>query len=378
MIPREVQGAIYEYASGITALKDELTDQSMLVTEEWMKSYLIVRDCALYILLITTGMRLGEALSVEREASREEMSSEVTWRWVRAKETKTGRGNVEFLCPQITLDVLKILDPWSRVLQRSMLREADSLRGSSDPSSILRLDQIKADENKLFMQLQRSNWRASALSPEAANKALKRLTESAGVKWAFASRQTRRTYARLVAESGLGVKSLPFLKWQLNHSSLEITQGYASNPLADRTLFQEFFEEEQAFKFELFDRWASATPLSGGGGRTIVHHRMEIHGSRAALLKSAAITVNVRATGHGWCLAQTRGCGGAGLYEATRCVDCKSGVIELQHAETWLGIHAQTMELAELGDVGEAVRARALREVRLAETVLKDLGIDFE
>ena len=27
----------------------------------------------------------------------------------------------------------------------------------------------------------------------------------------------------------------------------------------------------------------------------------------------------IRATGHGWCLAQEKGCGGAGLYETTRC-----------------------------------------------------------
>jgi hypothetical protein len=46
------------------------------------------------------------------------------------------------------------------------------------------------------------------------------------------------------------------------------------------------------------------------------------------LAEDTSDLVNIRATGHGWCLASDAGCGGQGLYEPTRCLGCGNGLID--------------------------------------------------
>ena len=70
-----------------------------------------------------------------------------------------------------------------------------------------------------------------------------------------------------------------------------------------------------------------------------------------------------------------KGVGGAGLYEATRCVGCKNGVIDESFAEIWKGIYAQQTELLTIDDAGPAVRQRAERDVQWARQVMVDLGV---
>ena len=97
--------------------------------------------------------------------------------------------------------------------------------------------------------------------------------------------------------------------------------------------------------------------------------------SRTALLAETAAQVRIRATGHGWCLAQEKGCGGAGLYETTRCVGCKNGVIDQSFADVWRGIYDQQTELLTIDDAGPAVKQRAERDVQWAHQVMVDLGV---
>ena len=40
----------------------------------------------------------------------------------------------------------------------------------------------------------------------------------------------------------MGRSSLVFLKWQFKHSSMSMTQLYASNPMRDASLFDEVLE----------------------------------------------------------------------------------------------------------------------------------------
>jgi len=203
------------------------------------------------------------------------------------------------------------------------------------------------------------------------------LAKAAGTAWKLSPHQTRRTYARLFVESRMGRSSLIFLKEQFKHSSMNMTQLYASNPQQDRALFDEILSEITTYKGELLDTWTGNVPLSGGAGHKILALRATPHASRQSLLSSAAEQIHIRATGHGWCLAQDDGCGGAGLYEATRCVDCKNAVIDDSFADTWLGIHEQQRELLALDDVGQAVKQRARRDADRSAAVLGDLGIEI-
>jgi hypothetical protein len=331
----------------------------------------------MYILSICTGARNDEVLGVERGAYREEVIGGVTYRWLKMTENKTGKGPVEYLCPSVAGRVVRLLERWAQPfhdLLEEEIRELEAQLPAAERD--LRLLKARADARRLFVCTSSSTgWKVGSVSSHGSRGGLQRTARAAGVDWELNPHQTRRTYARMVVESRMGRASLVFLKWQLKHSAMTMTQGYASNPIADRTLFEDFLDEMAMFKTELLDSWTLDTPLSGGAGRAIKALRATPHASRHALLKSAAEHIHVRATGHGWCLAESRGCGGAGLYEATRCVNCKDGVIDPSFAETWQQIHAQQRELLDLDDAGPAVRTRAEREVRLSAVVLKDLGL---
>lgn len=93
----------------------------------------------------------------------------------------------------------------------------------------------------------------------------------------------------------MGRASLVFLKWQFKHSSMSITQLYASNPLQDASLFDEILAETTEFKADLIESWLGDQPLSGGAGRKIMKTRVIALENRTALLTQTAAQVHVRA-----------------------------------------------------------------------------------
>ncbi|MCO3708354.1 phage integrase family protein, partial [Pseudomonas aeruginosa] len=214
-----------------------------------------------------------------------------------------------------------------------------------------------------------------ALSDQGSNAAFDRLAKAAGSEWPLRTHQCRRTYARCFVESRMGRTSLIYLKWQFKHTSMSMTQLYASNPQQDLALFDEILQQMTEFKIDLIESWLDDQPLAGGAGEKIVELRAIPIKSRAALLAQTAPQANIRATGHGWCLATERGCGGAGLYEATRCPGCKHSVIDEFFAGTWQDIYLQQEELIKIEDAGPAVKQRAERDLQVAFDVLTSLGL---
>lgn len=378
LIPNDVQTAIFRHCEAVLAQAPALLDaRDRGELRPTATPLLAVRGAALYLISITTGMRNDEVLGLENGAWRSEDRHGVTYHWVRSIEHKTKKGAVEYLCPPLTLEVMSILQRFAAPLQRLLDTEIQTLQAApSSKENLSRLAQARADRKRLFLGVsQLKHNRVRVLTTAACGDALDKLAKAAGTSWNLAPHQTRRTYARLFVESRMGRSSLIFLKEQFKHSSLSMTQLYASNPQQDRSLFDEILSEITAYKSELLGSWTSDLPLSGGAGHKIMALRATPHASRQSLLTSAAEQIHIRATGHGWCLAQDEGCGGAGLYEATRCVDCKNAVIDDNFADTWLGIHDQQRELLKLNDVGPAVQQRAKRDADRSASVLADLGI---
>jgi hypothetical protein len=171
-----------------------------------------------------------------------------------------------------------------------------------------------------------------------------------------------------------------FLKEQFKHSSLEMTQLYAANPHQDPTLYDEIISEMRDRKVDLIQHWLSdEVKLSGGAGRKIVALRANAFENRRDLIEDTAESVHIRSNGHAWCLAQDDGCGGAGLYERTRCVGCSSGCIDDSHALLWKEIYAHQLELAEeTRDLGPGAQQRVERDRKVALQVLTDLGLTPE
>jgi hypothetical protein len=108
-------------------------------------------------------------------------------------------------------------------------------------------------------------------------------------------------------------------------------------------------------------------------------HRLSSVASRKTLIEDTADLVNIRATGHGWCLASDVGGGGQGLYEPTRCRDCRNGVIDVTHIPVWKNLLTHRRELlVNAADCGPSGKRRVERDLAEAEMVLREFGIDID
>lgn len=347
-------------------------------------AFIRVRDAVLYIVSITSGMRNDEAIGIEAYMWRREYKNKVLFCWVSTVEHKTGKGRVEYLVPEVTLEALELLVIYGGKIRAQLMAEIRRLESTVDPIDpvglSLRLNKARSDANKMFLGLQNRVGMTGAkvvgaLSGAASNLAFGRLAKAAGSDWILRTHQCRRTYARCFVESRMGRASLVWIKWQFKHSTMSMSQLYASNPLQDAKLYDEIFQQMDEFKVDLVESWLGDQPLAGGAGRKIAELRAIPVENRSALLSQTVPQANIRATGHGWCIAMERGCGGAGLYEATRCPGCKNSVIDRLFADTWKDIYVQQKELLEIVDAGPAVVQRAERDLKVAFDVIVSLGI---
>ncbi|MBQ0211731.1 site-specific integrase [Providencia rettgeri] len=385
IIPTDDQSRIFNYCESIVSeAKTELTESGIGYHPYDEKMFVRVRDAVLYIISITSGMRNSEAIGIEVGKWRREVKGGVLFCWVSTIEHKTGKGQVEYLVPELTLNALDILARYSITIRKELEREILSFEKIITPDNpvehFLRLDQARKDLKRLFLGRHASNGKigvkhVKSLSVAVCNRAFDRLAKSAGSDWSLRTHQCRRTYARCFVESRMGRASLIWLKWQFKHSSMSMTQLYASNPQQDLTLFDEILQQMTEFKIDLIESWLDDQPLAGGAGEKIVELRAIPIKDRTALLVNTAPHANIRATGHGWCIATERGCGGAGLYEAIRCPGCQNSVIDEFFAETWQDIYSQQLELIKIVDAVPAVRQRAERDLLVALDVITSLGL---
>ncbi|MBI6667155.1 integrase [Pseudomonas syringae] len=385
IIPPDELSKIFNHSESIVlAMKSELAVNGIGYHPGNDQLSAICRDAVLFMVSITSGMRNDEAIGIEVGAWRRELKDGVLFCWVSTIEHKTGKGRVEYLVPELTLDALELLGKYSVTIRKELEQEIRYLSRIANPDNpaehLLRLEKARTDSKKLFLERHAPCGRiedqyVQALSGSASNAAFDSLAKAAGSDWRLRTHQCRRTYARTFVESRMGRTSLIYLKWQFKHSSMSMTQLYASNPQQDLTLFDEIFQQMTEFKIDLIESWLDDQPLAGGAGEKIVEMRAIPIKDRSSLLAQTAPHANIRATGHGWCIATERGCGGAGLYEATRCPGCKNSVIDEFFAATWQDIYGQQQELIKIVDAGPAVKQRAERDLQIAFDVITSLGL---
>lgn len=385
IIPPDDQSKIFNHCESIVSEADaELAVNGIGYLPCDEQVFIRVRDAVLYIVSITSGMRNDEAIGIEAYRWRREYKNGVLFCWVSTIEHKTGKGLVEYLVPELTLNALSVLVRYSAGIRKELEQEIRALEKNLSPNDpaehLLRLEKARRDFKKLFLARYTHDGKTGprsvgALSGAASNHAFERTAKASGSDWPLRTHQCRRTYARCFVESRMGRTSLIWLKWQFKHSSMSMTQLYASNPQQDMALFDEIMQQMTEFKIDLIESWLDDQPLAGGAGEKIVELRAIPIKDRTALLAQTAPHANIRATGHGWCIATERGCGGAGLYEATRCPGCKNSVIDEFFASTWQDIYSQQQELIRIVDAGPAVRQRAERDLQVALDVINSLGL---
>lgn len=386
IIPPSDQALIFNYCEKIlTEAKARIVGMGLNYQPSDDVAYIRIRDAVLYVVSITSGMRNDEVIGIEAYKWRRDYKNGVLFCWISTVEHKTGKGQVEYLVPELTLDALELLVVYARKIKAQLADEVRRLESSLNPVDpilhSLRLKKARRDASKMFLGIQNEFGKSGAkvvgaLSGGASNLAFDRLAKAAGSDWPLRTHQCRRTYARCFVESRMGRASLVWIKWQFKHSTMSMSQLYASNPLQDAKLFDEIFQQMGEYKIDLVESWLKDQPLAGGAGKKIVELRAIPVKNRLALLEQTVPQANIRATGHGWCIAIERGCGGAGLYEATRCPGCKNSVIDGVFAATWKEIYDQQKELLQIPDAGPAVIQRAERDLKVALDVIVGLGID--
>jgi hypothetical protein len=363
-----------------------------------------LRNAVLYQLQITSGMRNSESTGVTNGCWRSEARTlqdgrKVILHWVRTKEIKTSGGKeMDYLVPGELFASLEILQQYAEPFQRRLSDEAEWLQGALATGDfyegrlgngmtvadlVQRLNHVREIGQHMFLGLSTrasdhagSGSRVEVITSGTCGKALQGLTKRAGVKWDIANHQCRRTFAWNVANSRLGRMGLVFIKWQFKHASISWTQLYAANPNQDQALYQEFGDAMWQSKVDLLESWQKAdVRLSGGAGKQLMQTRATPARDFKQLLEATADAVNLRSTGHAWCMSGTQGCHGQGIYDPTMCGGCSQGIIDESQGSTWQMIHLDNLRLAAITDCGPAVEAKAKRAVETSTQVLADLGV---
>lgn len=405
VIPPSIQKSLWEQCESILAGSEavfEARDAGKI--EVTSDSLISIRDAVLYQLQITSGMRNSESAGVTNGCWRVEQRTlrdgrKVLFHWVRTKEIKTSGGKeMDYLVPGELFASLEILQRYADPLQQRLAEEAKWLEAvlsdGTDPKghlsngmtiaeAVQRLNHVREIGQSMFLGISRrasdglgSGARVEVLCSRSCVKALKRLTKGAGLKWDIANHQCRRTFAWNVANSRLGRMGLVFIKWQFKHASISWTQLYAANPRQDQALYQEFGDAMWESKVELIEAWQQAdTRLSGGAGKKLMQTRATPVRDFKQLLAATAESVNLRSTGHAWCMSGTQGCQGQGIYDPTMCGGCSQAIIDESQSSRWQMIHLDNLRLAAITDCGPAVEAKAKKAVKMSTQVLADLGV---
>jgi hypothetical protein len=400
VIPRSVQRTLFAYCEARLDEADLLfrsRDAGEIGPSK--PSLTAIRDAVLYLLQITSAMRNSESTGVTNGCWRTEVRNGVTYHWVRTREIKTTGGTeVDFLVPPEALRALEVLQRYAQPLQVRLADEARWLEGllatGPDASSqlgngmsvaeaIQRLNHVRVISGYLVLGVSSEasdhldkGSRVEVLSGGSCLGQMKQLAKAAGTDWNLGNHQCRRTFAYNVANSRLGRMGLVFVKWQLKHASMSWPQLYAANPYQDHALYREFEEEMFEARLDLLEGWASSdAPLSGGAGKKIMQTRARAARDLEQLLRQTAEAVELRSTGHAWCISGTRGCHGQGVYDPSMCGGCSQAIIDKEQAPAWQMIHLDNLRLAAITDCGPAVTDKARRTVARSTQVLQDLGV---
>jgi integrase len=379
LIPKQVAQALFRFADDVLKGADGILDTRDASRPPILydKKVMQIRDVCFFLLGILTGMRCEELVGIEVGAGRTVVEDGVSYHWIKSIEHKTLKGPVEYLMPSMGHEILRILERCSAPLRQRLREQLAEYEADASAGSVERLPQIaraRSDLNRLF--LGRGYGAIGAVSGGGWQVAMKRLAAHVGVEWKLAPHQLRRLYAWTFVRHRLG--NILFLKEQFKHSTLDMSQLYAANPQQDAALYDEILEEVRSQKIDIIQGWLfDDQPLAGGAGKRIMNLRAHDFQNRKVMIAETSTKLNLRSTGHAWCLAQDEGCGGAGLYEQTRCGDCGNGVIDGSFRAVWQELYRHQAELLdEIQDLGPGAAARVHRDLEKAKAVLKDLGVD--
>lgn len=381
LIPVDVAQTLFLYAEGILNRAEELLDERDQGERSAFKDPEItaIRDASFYLIGVLTGMRSSELSSIEVGAGRPETKNGITFHWLASIEHKTNKGAVECLMPAMGHRLLHIMERWSAPLRKRLAEQIVTLErqtGKRTAEELQWLATARSNRNRLFLGSGKSG--IVPISATAWGYNLKRFARAAGADWDLAPHQMRRLYAYTFVRHRLG--DLLFLKEQFKHSSIDMSQLYGANPWQDPALYGDILTELMQYKAKVVAQWLEKDePLTGGAGRKIMELRAHDFKNRTELITETSRRVNMRSTGHSWCLAQGEGCGGSGIYAKGTCGTCHNGLIDTRFVPVWQEAYRHHKELlTDAEALGPGAVKRVKEDLALAAKILTDLGIDPE
>ncbi|MCV6454881.1 hypothetical protein [Pseudomonas aeruginosa] len=361
-----------------------------------------LRTCCYIIIAMFSGMRDSEVISLKNncfERSSDMDGEEYCWLHGLTYKLEDQPKPAKWMVPDIVEKAVCTANEIRRPIV-SYIAKQDAL--NPDVAETQAHAAQAADDAAILGESLFLGWKASGTRPEfllntQSNKMLKQVSErfelvvhgedlseiidrfaiTAESLWPLATHQFRRTFAVFVARNVLG--DVRYLRHHFKHWSMDMTLHYAKDPLFDDSLFESVLSKRDELQASIISGWlAPSQNLAGGRAGHIVSFRGRAEVKTAkdpqALAKAIGEGIIIRGTGHSWCLATTKGCGGEGLYDAIRCVGCGEGVIDQGHLVIWRRIRDQQIEALTWPDLGDPAWERASRHLREAERVLGELG----
>lgn len=381
LIPAEVAQALFLYAEGVLSRADRLMDERDRGERPAFRSPEItaIRDACFYLTGVLTGMRSSELSSLEIGAGRTEIKNGITFHWMTSVEHKTKKGRVEYLMPTMGHRILAIMERWSAPFRERLAEQITVMEqkpGKRTAQELQWLSTARSNARRLFLSCGKNG--ILSLSETGWCLTLLKFARDAGMDWQLAAHQMRRLYAYTFVRHRLG--DMLFLKEQFKHSSIDMTQLYASNPLQDTALYDEILSELSAYKAGVVAQWLEKDePLAGGAGCKIMELRAHDFENRSELLTETSHRINIRSTGHSWCLAQDEGCGGSGIYAKGSCGGCHNGLIDRRFIPIWQEAYRHHKELRkDAEELGPGAVKRVDDDLAQAAKILKDLGVNVK
>lgn len=211
-----------------------------------------------------------------------------------------------------------------------------------------------------------------------------------GQPWPMSTHQFRRSLAFYCVKNRLS--SLVALKQQFKHLYLAMTEWYTNggqlaslHDLAVDPKIQQTLDEINAESTtnKIFKQWHSDETLSGTHGKAIIKMRGDvptIYSSWDTIYKAVkGGKLTLHGSLHSYCKSGYD-CDMDGVVVPQFCVDCSSGssIIDEQQAKWWQKRHRSlSVYMATGDDITVTDRSHYITQIRAAENVMRDFGMEF-
>lgn len=338
------------------------------------RTLLDLRDGCFVIILATTGIRAHELGNIRRDQWYSEVREGERFYFLGSRSDKTHAGETSWLCPEIAIRAVKVLERLSAPLQAELEQALKEARAAGDLQEVTRLQACSG-----YIGLTKVTSKGNSiyrLSGIALRKRLSNYAENLGIDWKLAPHQFRRTFANYVVHHKLG--DLRYLRDHFKHWSLDMTILYAMNEAQDLELYDEIYAAFDGKRQAIVGHWLEPdTPLSGGMAGHIRQMRsraeeVRTYKDRKEMIEAISELVYLRSTGIAWCTNDTGvDCAGG------QCEDCEHGCIDDSHKPFWEGLYLQQIELRQIDDLDDSGSKTVERTMERCERVLTDLGVDI-